>query len=73
MYPLRLKVDNAVTLLQNQNVRNNFRSGIALKGIVRQSNCAKQIRSLCDIFSDSGIFLIHRAFAGNQRHNTARS
>ena len=35
LYPIRLYIHNAVTLLQDENVRYNFCSCIALKGVIR--------------------------------------
>ena len=73
LYPIRLYIHNAVTLLQNKNVRNDFRPGISLKGVVRQTDSTKQVGSLSNILSDSGVFLIHRALAGDERHYAART
>ena len=73
MHPVRLNIYNAVTLLQDENIRNDFRSGVALKGVIRQTDSAEQVGSLCDILSDCGIFLVHRSFARDERHNAARS
>ena len=73
MHPVRLNIYNAVTLLQDENIRNDFRSGVALKGVIRQTDSAEQVGSLCDILSDCGIFLVHRSFARNKCHNAARS
>ena len=73
MHPVRLNIYNAVTLLQDENIRNDFRSGVALKGVIRQTDSAEQVGSLCDILSDCGIFLVHRPFARNKCHNAARS
>ena len=73
LYPIRLYIHNAVTLLQNQNIRNDLRSGVTLKGVVRQTDSTKQVGSLCNILTNCGIFLVHRSFARDERHNTARS
>ena len=73
LYPIRLYIHNAVTLLQNKNVRNDFRPGISLKGVVRQTDSAKQVSSLSNILSDSGVFLIHRSLAGDESHYAART
>ena len=35
LHPIRLYIHNAVTLLQDQNIRHDLRSGVALKGVVR--------------------------------------
>ena len=73
MYPIRLYIHNAVTLLQNKNVRNDLRSGVTLKGVIRQTDSTKQVSSLSNILSDSGVFLIHRTLARNERHYAART
>ena len=73
MHPIRLNIYNAVTLLQNENIRNDFRSGITLEGVIRQTDSAEQVGSLCDILADCGIFLVHCSFARNECHNAARS
>ena len=73
LYPIRLYIHNAVTLLQNKNVRNDFRPGISLKGVVRQTDSTKQVSSLSNILADSGVFLVHCAFARNERHYAART
>ena len=73
LYPIRLYIHNAVTLLQNKNVRNDLRSGVTLKGVVRQTDSTKQVGSLSNILSDSGVFLIHRSLAGDESHHAART
>ena len=73
LYPLRFDVDDPVPLLQDENVRYDLCSGVALKGVVRQTDSTKQVGSLSNILSDSGVFLIHRAFACDQCHYAARS
>ena len=35
VYPLRLNINEPVPFLQDQNIRNNLRSGVSLKGVVR--------------------------------------
>ena len=63
----------AVTLLQEQNVSNHARVGIALKRIVRQSNRTYQIGTVGKILTDRGILLIHRTAGRYHRHHTART
>ena len=70
MNPIRLYVYKSVTLLQNKNIRNDLRSRIALKDIVRKPDCSKKLSSLCNILSHRRIFLIHCAFAGHKSHHT---
>ena len=73
LYPLRFDVDDPVPLLQDENVRYDLCSSVALKGVVRQTDSTKQIGSLSNILSDSGVFLIHRSLAGDERHYAART
>ena len=73
LYPIQLYIHNAVTLLQNKNVRHDLCSGIALEGVIRQTDSADEISSLGNILADSGVFLVHRAFACDQCHHAART
>ena len=63
----------AVTLLQEQNVSNHARVGIALKRIVRQSNRTYQIGTVGKVLTDRGILLIHRTAGRYHRYHTART
>ena len=62
-----------VTLLQEQNVSNHARVGIALERIVRQTNRTDQISAVGKVFTDRGILLIHRTAGRYHRHHTART
>ena len=73
LHPIRLYIHNAITLLQNKNVRNDLRSGVTLKGVVRQTDSTKQVGSLSNILSDSGVLLVHRSLAGDESHYAART
>ena len=73
LYPIRLYIHNAVTLLQNKNVRNDLRSGVTLEGIIRQTDSADEVSSLGNILTDGGVFLIHRSLAGGESHYAART
>ena len=59
--------------MQNKNVRNDLRSGVTLKGVVRQTDSTKQVGSLSNILADSGGFLVHRSLAGDKSHYAART
>ncbi|CDB29334.1 unknown [Firmicutes bacterium CAG:137] len=72
MHPIRLNVRHAVTLLQKEDVAGNFRTGVVLKRIVRQTDSPDQIGPLGQILADGGVFLIHRAFTGDKSNNAAR-
>ena len=61
MHPIGLNIHHSVTLLEEDNVRCDLRTGSGLEGIVRQPDRTEEVRSLGDIFSDIGILLIHRS------------
>ena len=61
VHPFGFNVDQPVTLLEEENVRCDLRTGSGLEGIVRQPDSTEEVRSLGDIFSDIGILLIHRS------------
>ena len=73
MHPIRLNVRHTVTLLQEDNVAGDFRTGVALEGVVREADRADQIGALGKVLSDGGVFLVHRAFAGDKGHDAART
>ena len=73
MYPVRLDVRHTVFLLQENDVAGDFRAGVALEGIVGQTNGTDEVRPLGKIFADSGIFLVHGSLGGDKGHNTART
>ena len=62
-----------VAFLQEDNVAGDFCTGISLEGVVRQADGSNQVGTLGQIFAYSRIFLIHRAFAGDKGHDTART
>ena len=62
-----------VTLLQEQNVSNHARVGIALERIVRQTNRTYQIGTVGKVLTDRGILLIHRTAGRYHRYHTART
>ena len=73
MHPIRLNIRHAITLLQEDDVAGDFRTGVALEGVVRETDRADQIGALGKIFADSRVFLVHRASAGDKGHNAART
>ena len=73
MHPIGFNVDNAVTLLQEDNIACDLGAGVLLKGGVRQADSANQIGSLRKVFTHGGAFLIHRTLTRNKGDNTARS
>ena len=73
VYPVCPLHHCTVTLLQEQNIRDHARVGIALERIVRQTNRADQIGAVGKIFTDRGIFLIHRTAGRYHRDHAART
>ena len=73
VYPVSPFHRCTVTLLQEQNVSNHARVGIALKRIVRQTNCTYQIGTVGKVLTDRGIFLVHRTTGRYHRYHTART
>ena len=60
MHPIGLNIHQSVTLLEEDNVRCDLCAGSGLEGIIRQPDSAEEVRSLRDILSDIGVFLIQR-------------
>ena len=73
VYPLCPLHRCTVTLLQEQNVSNHARVGIALERIVRQTNRAYQIGTVGKVLTDRGILLIHRTAGRYHCYHTART
>ena len=73
VYPVCPLYRCTVTLLQKQNVSNHARVGIALKRIVRQTNCADQIGTVGKVLTDRGILLIHRTAGRYHCYHAART
>ena len=62
VYPFGFNVDQPVTLLEEDNIRSDLRTGSSLKGIVRQTDCSEKVSSLRDILTDSRVLLVHCSF-----------
>ena len=60
MHPIGLNVHQSVTLLEEDNVRCNLCAGSGSESVVGQPDCTEEVRSLRDILSNIGIFLIQR-------------
>ena len=73
VHPVRFDVRHAVTLLQEQNIAGDFRTGIALEGVIGQANGTNEISPLCKIFPHGRVFFVHRTLGGDERHNAAGS
>ena len=73
MQPFRFNVQHAVTLLEEDNVRSDFRAGSTLECVVWQTDGSNQVGSLGNILSDRGILLVQCTLRCNECHNTAGS
>lgn len=57
MYTFGLNIYQPITLLVEDNIRSDPRTGSGLEGIIRQSDSAEEVRSLGNILSDIGVSL----------------
>ncbi len=57
MYTIGLNIYQPITLLVEDNIRSDPRTGSGLEGIIRQSDSAEEVRSLGNILSDIWVFL----------------
>ena len=57
MHTIGLNIYQPITLLVEDNIRSDPRTGSGLEGIIRQSDSAEEVRSLGNILSDIGFFL----------------
>ena len=73
VYPLRFNVDGTVTLLEEDNVRYHFRTGVCLKSVVRQTDRAQQLRPFRDVLAYFGGLLIHGVAGGHKSNHAART
>ena len=60
-----------ISFLKKQNIRNYFRAGIALEGIVGKADSTQQIRTVCQIFSGGDGLFVHCAAGSDNGDNTA--
>ena len=73
VYPLRFNDNRTVTLLEEDNVRYHFRTGVCLKSIVRQTDRAQQLRPFRDVLAYFGGLLIHGIAGSYESNNAART
>ena len=73
MNPIGFGIKNTVTLLQEDNVRNNSRSGIILKRGIGQTNSADKVGSLCEVLSYGRAFFIKSAATRYESNHTTRA
>ena len=70
--PARLFNRGAVALLEEQDVRHNARTGIALEGIARQPDCSDEVGASANVPAHAVRLLVHRAAGSDDGHHTAR-
>ena len=73
MNPVLINLNRPVSLLQEDDIRNNVRSGIGTESIVGQSDCAEKIRTLSDILTGAAVLGIHCIAGGHKGHYAART
>ena len=73
MHPIRLNLDSPIPLLQKDDVRNDLGARVGAKGVVRQPECAQQLRTLRDVFAHFRGLLIHCVAGGNKGDHAARA
>ena len=67
MHTIGLNIYQPITLLVEDNIRSDPRTGSGLEGIIRQSDSAEEVRSLGNILSDIGVFLQPLSHRGRNR------
>ena len=73
MHPFGFNVYHAVALLEEQNIRNDFRPCRSFERIVGQANGPQQFRPLCNVLSHIGGTLIHGEAGGHKGDDAART
>ena len=73
MNPIGFGIKNTVTFLQEDNVRNNSRSGIILKRGIGQTNSTDKVGSLREIPSNGRTFLIKSTATRYESNHTTRA
>jgi len=73
LHPCGFDVRRAVTLLQEDNVRNDICTGVGSERIVGQTDSAQQVCTFCHVFAGGAVLTVHGVAAGDERHHTART
>ena len=73
VYPFRFYVDRTVALLQKDDVRDYFRTGVLFESVVGQTDRTQQFCPLCDILPHIRGLLIHCVPGGHKSDHAARS
>ena len=70
IHPVRVDFNGAVTLLQEDDVRDNIGTGVSLEGIVGKSDRTKELCALGNVSANLRRLLIHRVARGNKGNHT---
>ena len=73
LHPVRLMVDRAVTFLEENNIADDFRSGVGLERTVRQPDSTQQISTFSNVFAGRRILAVQCVAAGDKGHDAART
>ena len=66
-------VNRAVTLLQEDNIRNNIRTSVSTERIIRQTDGTQQIGTFRNMLAGGAVLAVHGVAAGDERHYAART
>ena len=66
-------VDRAVTFLEENNIADDFRSGVGLERTVRQPDSTQQISTFSNVFAGRRILAVQCVAAGDKGHDAART
>ena len=70
VYPIFVSLDDSITLLEEDNVRNYLVCPCSVKRIVRQTDSAEEVGSLRDILSDRRVLFIKSTRACDESDHT---
>ena len=73
LYPVRLNVRRAITLLQKDNITDDICAGVSTERIIRQTDGTQQIGTLCHVLAGGAVLAVHGVAAGDERHHAART
>ena len=73
LHPVRLMVNGAVTLLQKDNVADNIRASIGAKRIIRKTDSAQQVSTLCHVLASGAVLAVHGVARCDKGNDTART
>ena len=73
MHPVRFNVNGTVPLLQENDIRCYFCTGIRAESVIRQTDRSKEIRMLCNVFPYFRRLFIHGALGGDKGYHTTRA